>query len=315
MLYGKLRSWAEENNILGNEQRNRLITDMACSDSVVMMAASTIVMVAASTVIINLWLLVDGMMNTKFSLEEECQVTGGSSGIGKSIAVECFKQGAFITLLARNEMLAGSRVLSGRLCASWSRVPHGVVQIVILDTDLGSSTDKGIRFVGTAFRSRSVPTVQSVVVGRPSLSNSDDSIRYLQPSAFRPSQTQGLYGPCLSGPRDRSLGHRDREDIHVPAHPRQRSSHTPKLAPSVALGVTPFLDPIPTEPLDPLIYMPDDLSKHVSSSSNSSNHDSDTLIRAMRTRYQSLPIPIWDNPAPFTIQWAEILFTAAGLYV
>ncbi|XP_054841937.1 3-ketodihydrosphingosine reductase [Eublepharis macularius] len=30
-------------------------------------------------------------------------VTGGSSGIGKSIAVECFKQGAFITLLARNE--------------------------------------------------------------------------------------------------------------------------------------------------------------------------------------------------------------------
>ncbi|KAJ7338464.1 hypothetical protein JRQ81_012334 [Phrynocephalus forsythii] len=30
-------------------------------------------------------------------------VTGGSSGIGKSIAIECFKQGAFITLIARNE--------------------------------------------------------------------------------------------------------------------------------------------------------------------------------------------------------------------
>ncbi|XP_060900724.1 3-ketodihydrosphingosine reductase [Labrus mixtus] len=30
-------------------------------------------------------------------------VTGGSSGIGKSIAVECYKQGAFITLVARDE--------------------------------------------------------------------------------------------------------------------------------------------------------------------------------------------------------------------
>ncbi|OBS65833.1 hypothetical protein A6R68_05627 [Neotoma lepida] len=30
-------------------------------------------------------------------------VTGGSSGIGKCIAIECFKQGAFITLVARNE--------------------------------------------------------------------------------------------------------------------------------------------------------------------------------------------------------------------
>uniref|UniRef100_A0A8D3DXH9 3-dehydrosphinganine reductase n=1 Tax=Scophthalmus maximus TaxID=52904 RepID=A0A8D3DXH9_SCOMX len=30
-------------------------------------------------------------------------VTGGSSGIGKSIAVECYRQGAFITLVARNE--------------------------------------------------------------------------------------------------------------------------------------------------------------------------------------------------------------------
>nr|XP_056710970.1 3-ketodihydrosphingosine reductase [Euleptes europaea] len=37
-------------------------------------------------------------------------VTGGSSGIGKSIAVECFKQGAFITLLARNE----SRLLEAK---------------------------------------------------------------------------------------------------------------------------------------------------------------------------------------------------------
>ncbi|XP_069787104.1 3-dehydrosphinganine reductase [Narcine bancroftii] len=30
-------------------------------------------------------------------------VTGGSSGIGKSIAIECFKRGAFITLVAQNE--------------------------------------------------------------------------------------------------------------------------------------------------------------------------------------------------------------------
>ncbi|KAG8571896.1 hypothetical protein GDO81_011821 [Engystomops pustulosus] len=30
-------------------------------------------------------------------------VTGGSSGIGKCIAIECFKQGAFITLVARDE--------------------------------------------------------------------------------------------------------------------------------------------------------------------------------------------------------------------
>ncbi|KAK1878964.1 3-ketodihydrosphingosine reductase [Trematomus bernacchii] len=30
-------------------------------------------------------------------------VTGGSSGIGKCIAIECYRQGAFITLVARNE--------------------------------------------------------------------------------------------------------------------------------------------------------------------------------------------------------------------
>uniref|UniRef100_A0A8C4THX4 3-ketodihydrosphingosine reductase n=1 Tax=Erpetoichthys calabaricus TaxID=27687 RepID=A0A8C4THX4_ERPCA len=30
-------------------------------------------------------------------------VTGGSSGIGKCIAIECYKQGAFITLVARDE--------------------------------------------------------------------------------------------------------------------------------------------------------------------------------------------------------------------
>ncbi|XP_042095084.1 3-ketodihydrosphingosine reductase isoform X2 [Ovis aries] len=32
-------------------------------------------------------------------------VTGGSSGIGKCIAIECYKQGAFITLVARNEVV------------------------------------------------------------------------------------------------------------------------------------------------------------------------------------------------------------------
>ncbi|ELK35468.1 3-ketodihydrosphingosine reductase [Myotis davidii] len=31
------------------------------------------------------------------------QAAGGSSGIGKCIAIECYKQGAFITLVARNE--------------------------------------------------------------------------------------------------------------------------------------------------------------------------------------------------------------------
>ncbi|RXM93783.1 3-ketodihydrosphingosine reductase [Acipenser ruthenus] len=31
------------------------------------------------------------------------KVTGGSSGIGKCIAIECYKQGAFITLVARDE--------------------------------------------------------------------------------------------------------------------------------------------------------------------------------------------------------------------
>uniref|UniRef100_A0A4X2L462 3-ketodihydrosphingosine reductase n=1 Tax=Vombatus ursinus TaxID=29139 RepID=A0A4X2L462_VOMUR len=32
-------------------------------------------------------------------------VTGGSSGIGKCIAIECYKQGAFITLVARDEVV------------------------------------------------------------------------------------------------------------------------------------------------------------------------------------------------------------------
>lgn len=32
------------------------------------------------------------------------QVTGGSSGIGKAIAIECYRQGAFITLVARDEV-------------------------------------------------------------------------------------------------------------------------------------------------------------------------------------------------------------------
>ncbi|XP_058133842.1 3-ketodihydrosphingosine reductase isoform X2 [Dasypus novemcinctus] len=32
-------------------------------------------------------------------------VTGGSSGIGKCVAIECYKQGAFITLVARNEVV------------------------------------------------------------------------------------------------------------------------------------------------------------------------------------------------------------------
>lgn len=31
-------------------------------------------------------------------------MTGGSSGIGKAIAIECYRQGAFITLVARDEV-------------------------------------------------------------------------------------------------------------------------------------------------------------------------------------------------------------------
>jgi len=35
-------------------------------------------------------------------------VTGGSSGIGKCIAMECYKHGAFITLVARDEVCISS---------------------------------------------------------------------------------------------------------------------------------------------------------------------------------------------------------------
>lgn len=31
-------------------------------------------------------------------------MTGGSSGIGKAIAIECYRHGAFITLVARDEV-------------------------------------------------------------------------------------------------------------------------------------------------------------------------------------------------------------------
>lgn len=40
----------------------------------------------------------------RFSYFLHLQVTGGSSGIGKCIAIECYRQGAFITLVARNEV-------------------------------------------------------------------------------------------------------------------------------------------------------------------------------------------------------------------
>ncbi|MEQ2192652.1 hypothetical protein XENOCAPTIV_014998, partial [Xenoophorus captivus] len=37
-------------------------------------------------------------------------VTGGSSGIGKGIAIECYRQGAFITLVARDEVSAQEKL-------------------------------------------------------------------------------------------------------------------------------------------------------------------------------------------------------------
>ncbi|XP_077633675.1 3-ketodihydrosphingosine reductase [Crocuta crocuta] len=47
------------------------------------------------------------ILSSKELFRDSCylgqEVTGGSSGIGKCIAIECYKQGAFITLVARNE--------------------------------------------------------------------------------------------------------------------------------------------------------------------------------------------------------------------
>lgn len=47
----------------------------------------------------NIWPL-----NKAFFYALNSQVTGGSSGIGKCIAMECYRQGAFITLVARDEV-------------------------------------------------------------------------------------------------------------------------------------------------------------------------------------------------------------------
>uniref|UniRef100_A0A8B9C3B5 3-dehydrosphinganine reductase n=1 Tax=Anser brachyrhynchus TaxID=132585 RepID=A0A8B9C3B5_9AVES len=43
------------------------------------------------------------LQNRTCIVESFSKVTGGSSGIGKCIAIECYKQGAFITLIARDE--------------------------------------------------------------------------------------------------------------------------------------------------------------------------------------------------------------------
>uniref|UniRef100_A0A8C2X1Q9 3-ketodihydrosphingosine reductase n=1 Tax=Cyclopterus lumpus TaxID=8103 RepID=A0A8C2X1Q9_CYCLU len=43
-------------------------------------------------------------------------VTGGSSGIGKCIAIECYRQGAFITLVARDEV----NCLNNSVLTYWS---------------------------------------------------------------------------------------------------------------------------------------------------------------------------------------------------
>uniref|UniRef100_A0A667Z8J8 3-dehydrosphinganine reductase n=1 Tax=Myripristis murdjan TaxID=586833 RepID=A0A667Z8J8_9TELE len=55
-------------------------------------------------------------------------VTGGSSGIGKCIAMECYKQGAFITLVARDEV---------------SRNAHSDSQPVVLCISVDVSKDYG----------------------------------------------------------------------------------------------------------------------------------------------------------------------------
>uniref|UniRef100_A0A3Q0SB24 3-dehydrosphinganine reductase n=1 Tax=Amphilophus citrinellus TaxID=61819 RepID=A0A3Q0SB24_AMPCI len=59
-------------------------------------------------------------------------VTGGSSGIGKCIAIECYRQGAFITLVARDEVSTNIHVHSkGELVPCHSRAEQVVLCISV----------------------------------------------------------------------------------------------------------------------------------------------------------------------------------------
>uniref|UniRef100_A0A8C5NCP5 3-ketodihydrosphingosine reductase n=1 Tax=Gouania willdenowi TaxID=441366 RepID=A0A8C5NCP5_GOUWI len=52
-------------------------------------------------------------------------VTGGSSGIGKCIAMECYRQGAFITLVARDEVVL---CISVDVSSDYSQVENVIKQ-------------------------------------------------------------------------------------------------------------------------------------------------------------------------------------------
>lgn len=93
-----------------------------------------------------MWLLPYGRKdeNTQLTLpfSNNIQVTGGSSGIGKCIAIECYKQGAFITLIARDEVCVCVFLLA-KLC---SQNPYrwGVILELIIIHSFFSVYFKGI---------------------------------------------------------------------------------------------------------------------------------------------------------------------------
>ncbi|XP_066482289.1 3-ketodihydrosphingosine reductase [Tiliqua scincoides] len=68
-----------------------------------------VVLLAAAAAVVAFLLLLFYVVSTMVSPKPlslsgaHVVITGGSSGIGKGIAIECFKKGAFITLLARDE--------------------------------------------------------------------------------------------------------------------------------------------------------------------------------------------------------------------
>uniref|UniRef100_A0A674B1W8 3-dehydrosphinganine reductase n=1 Tax=Salmo trutta TaxID=8032 RepID=A0A674B1W8_SALTR len=80
-------------------------------------------------------------------------VTGGSSGIGKSIAMECYRQGAFITLVARDEVSRNKQNINVVLCISVDvSKDYGQVESVIKQCQekLGP-VDMLVNCAGTSF--------------------------------------------------------------------------------------------------------------------------------------------------------------------